>query len=63
MVHLSERGKQALDTLLVSKSKEAKVPALHFGVTTGDGVVYFNCAGDRVYGEPDKGQVDENTSE
>ncbi|TXT10573.1 hypothetical protein VHUM_02078 [Vanrija humicola] len=37
------------------------MPAFAFGAATADEVLYFNAEGPRVYGEPDKGQVDDKT--
>jgi len=60
---VSPTGKQSLDALLDAKVAEAKVPALFFGAANAQGTIYFACKGDRVVGEPAKGQVDEDTSE
>lgn len=60
---LSEEGKAALDALLKKAVESRVVPALHFAATTKDDVIYAGQAGERVFGEPDKGQVNEDTSE
>jgi len=59
---LDASGKAALDTLLKDTVESRNVPATYFGATTADGELYFNCAGERVFGEPDKGMVNEDTS-
>jgi hypothetical protein len=62
---LGPEGKEALDALLkrTVEGDAPPFPAIHFGATTATGELYFNCAGDRVYGEPEKGAVNEDTSE
>jgi len=60
---LSSAGRRALDALLHQRVASRTLPALHFGATTSAGTLYLNCAGDRVFGEPEKGQVDRDTSE
>ncbi|KLT44390.1 beta-lactamase/transpeptidase-like protein [Cutaneotrichosporon oleaginosum] len=60
--HLSAEGKAKLDALLDAKVAEKKIPAIFFGASTADGEIYYNAKGDKVHGEPDKGQVDENTT-
>jgi hypothetical protein len=60
---LSAKGAAALDELLKTSVEGRTVPATYFGATTADGPLYFNCAGERVFGEPDKGEVTEGTSE
>lgn len=58
---LSDEAKAALDAVLAKH--QDKVPAVSFGVTTKDGVVYTGYHGSRVYGKPEEGQVDKSTSE
>jgi hypothetical protein len=60
---LSAKGSAALDDLLKTSVGGRTVPATYFGATTADGPLYFNCAGERVFGEPDKGEVTEHTSQ
>lgn len=60
---LSAEGKAALDELLAKAVESRTVPALHFAVTTKDGVLYQGQAGERVFGEPEKGNVGPDTSE
>ncbi|BEI82851.1 hypothetical protein CcaverHIS002_0307190 [Cutaneotrichosporon cavernicola] len=59
---LSADSKAALDALLAEKVAEKKIPAIFFGASNADGELYFNAMGDKVFGEPDKGQIDENTT-
>lgn len=58
---LSAEARAALSAVL-ARHKDT-TPALAFGVTTKDGVIYTGYRGDRVYGKPDDGQVNETTSE
>lgn len=60
---LNAEGKAALDAVLTKAAASRTVPAVHFAVTTADGPIYGNQAGERVFGEPDKGPVNEDTSE
>lgn len=57
---LSEEAGAALDAVLVQHLKTT--PAVAFGVTTKDGIIYIGYRGDRVYNKPEEGQVDETTS-
>lgn len=58
---LSAEGKTAIDTLLHQAVASRNVPAVTCGVTSADGELYFAAAGERVFGEPDKGNVSEHT--
>lgn len=60
---ISTRGTAVLDKWLDTTSAAGTVPALFLGVATKDKILYYNCKGDRVQGEPDKGQVNQDTSE
>lgn len=60
---LSPAGSAALDALLKETVESRVIPATYFGVTGADGELYFNCAGDKVFGSPEQGQVDADTSE
>lgn len=60
---LSAKGKAALDELLTSRVESRNIPAATFGVTSADGEIYFNHAGERIFGQPEKGNVDDKTSE
>ncbi|GMK58053.1 hypothetical protein CspeluHIS016_0500850 [Cutaneotrichosporon spelunceum] len=58
---LSAGGRAALDKWLADTNAARLTPALFVGVASKDDVLYFNCAGERVLGEPDKGSVNEDT--
>jgi methyl acetate hydrolase len=60
---LTPEGKASLDKLLQTKVESRTVPATFFGATTAAGPIYFNCAGERVFGEPEKGLVNDDTSQ
>lgn len=60
---ISEAGKKKLDELLDAKVAEATIPGIFFGATNAEGEIYFNAKGDKVLGHPEKGQINENTSE
>lgn len=59
---LSPEGKAALDAILKKAVESRVVPAMHFAATTKDGVIYAGQAGEKVFDEPEKGQVNEDTS-
>lgn len=59
---LAPGGKDALDALLARTQSNGQFPAIHFGATTAHGPIYAAHSGDRVFGSPEQGQVDENTS-
>lgn len=56
-------GKAALDKWLDETTESGIAPALFIGVASKDEILYFNCQGEKVLGEPYAGQVDEDTSE
>lgn len=58
---LTDQGKKALTNHLDAVVKERKCPATWLGVTTASGEIYFEGKGERVWGEPGKGEVDDNT--
>lgn len=60
---VSAKGKAALDEVLAQHVASGKIPAVTFGATTADGPIYFAAKGERVLGEPDKGEIDDKTSE
>ncbi|GMK56865.1 hypothetical protein CspeluHIS016_0307050 [Cutaneotrichosporon spelunceum] len=60
--HISAEGKAKLDAFLADKVAEKKIPAIFFGAANADGEIYFNAQGDKVLGEPDKGQIDADTT-
>lgn len=59
---LSDEGKAALDAILKKATESRTVPAMHFAATTKDGVLYAGQAGEKIFNEPEKGQVNEDTS-
>lgn len=63
---LSAEGKAKLDNILQSNVASGAIPGSTFAVATPDAnapPIYFNTAGDKVFGDPSKGQVDEDTGE
>lgn len=60
---LSPAGAAALDALLKDTVDNHVLPATYFGLAGPDGEIYFNCAGDKVFGQPEHGQVNPDTSE
>lgn len=59
---LTQKGVEALDKLLKETVENRVLPATYFGVTGPDGELYYSCAGEKSYGNPDAGQVDPETS-
>lgn len=60
---ITPRGKASLDQWLDETTASGVTPALFCGVASQDEILYFNCQGEKVLGEPHMGQVDEDTSE
>lgn len=62
---LSLQKKEALHAALdaVLEKWAPQLPGAAFGVTTAEGTIYAGYAGDRVWGEPELGPVDKDTSE
>lgn len=60
---LKASGKQALEEYLAKVVTDRKVPATTLGVTNKDGELWFGCGGDRVFGQPEEGQINADTSE
>ena len=60
---LNSNGKHALEEFLQKTTKDRQVPAAFLGVTNKDGEMYFGCAGERVFGIPEEGEVKPDTSE
>jgi hypothetical protein len=63
---LSAQGKAKLDDILKQNVASGEIPAATFAVVTSDlkaDPIYINTAGDRVYGDASKGQIDEDTGE
>ncbi|WOO82583.1 Acyltransferase LovD [Vanrija pseudolonga] len=58
---LSAAAKAKLDALLHTSVAQPETPAFAFAAATADELLYFNSAGERVWGSPDKGQVDDTT--
>jgi hypothetical protein len=52
-----------LDKLLRETVASGDFPAVFMGVASADRILHWNQYGDRVYGDPGQGPVDENTSE
>lgn len=59
---LKESGKQALEEYLDKVVQDREVPAVSLGVTNKDGELWFGCGGDRVFGQPEEGQITPDTS-
>lgn len=59
---LSQQGVEALDKLLKETVENRVLPATYFGVTGPEGELYYSCAGEKVFGKPEAGQVDPETS-
>lgn len=59
---LKPGGKQALDAFLDEVVRGRQVPAAFLGATTGDEEIYFACGGDKVFGRPEQGQVNADSS-
>lgn len=60
---ISDEGKAALDAYLNERVGSKEVPAVFFAVTNKDEEIYINCAGDRKFGHPEEGPVNQDTSE
>lgn len=58
---LKQSGKQALEEFLQQTNKDHKVPAVSLGVTNKDGELWFGCGGERVFGQPNEGQINDET--
>jgi hypothetical protein len=61
-VRLDETGVDALRQHLKDTVTGRKVPAAWFGVTSANEELFFDCQGERVFGKPNEGMVDEHTS-
>ena len=60
---IDQAGRSAIDQFLAETVSSRKVPATLLGVTTAKEELYFNQDGERVFGHPDQGLVDDQTSE
>jgi hypothetical protein len=58
----NSQAARSLDKLLEETVSSGDFPALFMGATTADRILYWNQQGNRVYGDPSRGPVDENTS-
>ncbi len=59
---LNANGQQALDALLKKTAEERKNPAAFFGATNAKEEIYFGCGGEKVFGKPEEGMVNQDTS-
>jgi hypothetical protein len=60
---LKPGAKEKLDKLLVGTVESRNFPAISFGATNAKETIYFNQAGEVVFGDSSSGQVDEESSE
>lgn len=61
MPALSADGARAISSWLNAEVDKRDHPALFAGVATADKMLYFNAKGEKVFGQPEKGQVDGDT--
>lgn len=61
--NLSAEGKRAVGAWLDAEVAKGTHPAIFAAIATADEMLYFNAKGDRVFAQPEKGQVDEDTGE
>ncbi|KAL8286141.1 hypothetical protein RQP46_004629 [Phenoliferia psychrophenolica] len=59
---LSPGGQERLDAYLTTTVAGREVPALFFGATNAKETIYQSQAGERVFGQPEKGEVDADTT-
>lgn len=62
---LAAEGKAKLDNILQSHVASGDIPAATFAVATPDDAapLYVGTAGDKHFGDPSKGQINEDTGE
>jgi hypothetical protein len=60
---IGQVGQAAIDHFLDEVVESKRVPAMFLGVATAKEDSYYGQKGDRVFGHPEKGQVDDHTSE
>ncbi|BEJ11593.1 hypothetical protein CspHIS471_0200530 [Cutaneotrichosporon sp. HIS471] len=60
--HLTQEGKRALDAWLKAEVAKGEHPAMFAIVATPSEVLYEGVRGDRVFGQPEKGRVDWDTT-
>lgn len=58
---ISPEGAAKLSELLHKVVDSREVPAVFFGATTADEELYFDQYGEKVFGQPESGQVDADT--
>lgn len=56
-------SREALDKLLLERVAKRDLPAIFLAATNAEETIYLNQAGERVYGDPSQGEVDEDTRE
>ncbi|KAF9483313.1 beta-lactamase/transpeptidase-like protein [Pholiota conissans] len=61
MVQLTDSGKKALDDVVAKLAGEHKLPGFAIGATTADGEIYFNCAGNKVFGDAASAELNPDT--
>jgi hypothetical protein len=59
LLTLKPGAKEKLDKLLVDTVESRNSPAISFGATNAKKTIYFNQAGEFVFGDSSSGQVDE----
>ncbi|ORY32004.1 beta-lactamase/transpeptidase-like protein [Naematelia encephala] len=59
---ISPKGKATLDALLAKTVEERTVPAVFFGATNAKEELYFNSKGEKVFGQPEEGEVYSDTT-
>lgn len=60
---LTADGRAKISAYIQETARSGNFPAIFAGVTNAKETIYFDQAGDRVLGQPDKGQVQEDTRE
>lgn len=58
---LKADSKARLSAYIQDTARSGNFPAIFAGVTNAKETLYFDQAGDRVLGQPDKGEVQEET--
>jgi len=59
---VSAKGRAALAAFLDESVNSGRFPAQFHGIATADDLIYWDKKGDLVYGDPEKGQVNDDTS-
>jgi hypothetical protein len=61
---ITAEGKTKLDSILKTAVEAGDIPASTFAVATAEGhPLYIETEGNKVFGEADKGKIDEDTGE